>query len=132
VGTGGSTAGRGGTTGAGGTGGGTTGRGGTTGAGGTGGSTTGRGGTTGTAGGTGTNCVDNIRVMGYAYPGANPCSACVENNISREALCKQMLDCLEASYPCTGGCYLSCKNMGISGPTEGCVTALLTAASCSF
>ena len=93
-------------------------------AGGTGGSTAGRGGTTGTGGGTGANCVDNIMLMGYAYPGAMPCSACIENGMSREALCKQMLDCLETSYPCTGNCYLMCRNMGVSGPTEQCVTAL--------
>jgi hypothetical protein len=61
-----------------------------------------------------------------------PCSACVENMMSREALCKQMLDCLEAAYPCAigSGCYLSCRNMGISGPTEACVTSILSAASC--
>jgi hypothetical protein len=119
VGTGGSTAGRGGTTGAGGVVG-------------TGGSTAGRGGTTGAGGGTASNCVESIILMGYSHAGAMPCSACVENSISREALCKQMLDCLESNYPCTGGCYLNCRNMGISGPTEQCVIALMTAATCPY
>ena len=91
MGTGGSTAGRGGTTGTGGA----AGRGGST----------GTGGTTGTGGGTGANCVENIILMGYSYPPAMPCSACIDNNMSREAQCKQMLDCLEAGYPCTGNCY---------------------------
>jgi hypothetical protein len=137
VGTGGSTAGRGGsggTTGSGGTGGSTAGRGGS---GGTGGSTAGRGGssgttgsggTTGAGGTTGDNCVETIILMGYASPPAMPCSACLENGMSREMQCKAMIDCLEMNYPCTGNCHTQCRNMaGVSGPTETCVTALVNA-----
>jgi len=132
------TTGRGGTTGTAGTTGvaGTTGRGGTTGTAGRGGTTgtagtTGRGGTTGSGGGTGANCVDTIKMNGYSTPGAPPCSACMENGMSREMLCTKMIDCLEAMYPCTGNCYSQCSNTaGLSGPSAACVSAILTAASC--
>jgi hypothetical protein len=110
-----------GTTGAGGS---TGGRGGTTGMAGT-------GGTTGSGGGTGTNCVDTIKVNGYSAPGAPPCSACMENGMSRETLCTKMIDCLDAMYPCTGNCYSQCSNTaGLSGPSAACVSALLTAGNC--
>jgi hypothetical protein len=139
VGTGGSTAGRGGTTGTGGGSGtvgtgGSTGRGGTTGTGGgpgTGGSTAGRGGTTGSGGGTGTNCVDDVRVMGYAYPpAAMPCSACMDNQTSLETKCKAMIDCLVTKYPClTGQCLTDCLNTAQgSAVVSNCATALTTAA----
>jgi hypothetical protein len=117
---------------------GTPGTGGVTGSGGTGG-LAGRGGTTGTAGTTGTggagatgsNCVDNIKRMGYAYTAAMPCSACVEMGTSRETACRAMIDCLDAAS-CTSSssnCWLTCRNSnGISGPTESCVSALVAAA----
>jgi hypothetical protein len=113
-------------------GGGMAGRGGTTGQAGT----FGRGGTTGSGGrgGTGTtgaNCVDDIVNMNYAFPPAAPCSACMENNMSRQALCQAMIDCLNTTTPCSSSssnCWLTCRNMnGISGPTEACVLALVNA-----
>jgi hypothetical protein len=68
---------------------------------------------------------------GYASPPAMPCSACLENGMSRETQCKAMLDCLDTNYPCTGNCYTGCRNTnGVSGPSEACVMALLSAASC--
>jgi hypothetical protein len=68
---------------------------------------------------------------GYSAAGAPPCSACMENGMSRETLCTKMIDCLDAMYPCTGNCYSQCSNTaGLSGPSAACVTALLTAASC--
>jgi hypothetical protein len=135
------TGGRGGTTGgsAGGgsgtTGGSSAGRGGTTG-GSAGGSSAGRGGTTGGSGGssggtTGANCVDAIKVNMYTATGAPPCSVCMENGMSREMLCQKMIDCLDATTPCSSpsaNCWLSCRNSnGISGPTEKCVSDLVTA-----
>jgi hypothetical protein len=80
---------------------------------------------------TGANCVETIILNGYSTTGAMPCSACMENGMSRETPCKAMIDCLEMMYPCTGNCYSQCGNSaGISGPSAACVMALLTAASC--
>src|SRR5206468_2457989 len=77
--------------------GGTTGTAGTTGAAGRGGTTgtagaTGTAGTTGAAGRSGANCVDNIRVMGYAYSPAQPCSVCKDNQTDLSAKCMMMID----------------------------------------
>jgi hypothetical protein len=75
--------------------------------------------------------METIILNGYAATGAMPCSACTENGMSREMPCKAMIDCLEMSFPCTGNCYSQCRNSAsVSGPTETCVTALLTAADC--
>jgi hypothetical protein len=134
----------GGTTGAAGTGGGTTGaagNGGTPGAGGhvtagAGGSSTGSGGSPSTgAGGTagqGANCVDTIKKNGYSAPGAPPCSACKDNTTNESARCESAIGCLDTNYPCSGTCKTNCFNAAVADSVvQGCVNALLTAASCS-
>ena len=80
----------------------------------------------GAGGGTASNCVDDHHLAGYASPPAMPCSACMENGMSRETPCKAMLDCLEASFPCTGNCYSQCRNYCVvtAALTETCVMAL--------
>jgi hypothetical protein len=86
---------------------------------------------TGGAGMTGANCVDDIRVMGYAFPPAAPCSMCKDNQTSLETKCEAMIDCLAAKYPCTANCATECLNMvGGSGVLSTCVNAL-TAAACN-
>jgi hypothetical protein len=116
--------------------GGSGGRGGVTGTAGTAG-TAATAGTTGTAGGggrggtgiIGANCVENVKLMGYAYPPAMPCSACFEASTSLETKCRTMIDCLDANYPCTGNCYTMCLNTaGGTGPLSSCVTGLVDAA----
>ncbi len=83
----------------------------------------------GGAAGRGANCVEDIQLMGYAFPPAQPCSACFDNQTSLETKCEMMIDCLEASYPCTSNCYTQCLNMvGGSGVLTTCVNALTTAA----
>ena len=93
---------------------------------------------TGAAGMTGTggtpaaaNCVDEIRVMGYAFPPAQPCSMCKDNQTSLETKCEGYIDCLASKYPCTSNCATECLNMvGGSGVLSTCVNALITA-SCN-
>ena len=69
--------------GAGGVAGGTAG-GGAAGRGGVAGGAAGRGGGSGGAAGRGANCVEDIQLMGYAFPPAPPCSACFDNQTSLE------------------------------------------------
>jgi hypothetical protein len=94
--------------------------------------TTGGAGTNGAGGGgVGTNCVDTIKINGYAATGAQPCSACKDNQTSQTTACEAVIDCLDADYPCSGNCATQCANMaGASGVAQGCVSALLTAAAC--
>ena len=67
--------------------------------------------------------------MGYAYPPAMPCSACMDNQTSLEMKCKSMIDCMETNYPCNTGCQTNCLNtVGGSGVLSTCVNALTTAA----
>jgi hypothetical protein len=140
----------------GGTTGGAAGRTGSAGRSGSGGTTTGgaagRTGTTGTAGRTGTtgiagrtgaagvrgtagaggaaNCIDAIRQMNYAYPGAPACSMCTDNGSSLATKCESMIDCMAKSYPCTGNCETNCLNMANgTGVLQTCVDALI-GASC--
>ncbi|HVV16971.1 MAG TPA: hypothetical protein VHH90_07180, partial [Polyangia bacterium] len=91
---------------------------------------TGAAGARGTAGaGGGANCVDSIRQMGYAYPGAAPCSMCKDNTADLSTKCMSMIDCMEKSYPCAGNCETNCLNMsGGSGVLSTCVNALVAAA----
>ena len=128
--TGGSAAGRGGS---GGSTGGSTARGGA--GGGSGGSTggsTARGGAGGASGGTtGANCIDDIRVMGYAYPPAMACSACMDNQTSLEMKCKSMIDCMETSYPCNAAARRTVSTWWAAAACSlTCVNALI-AASCN-
>jgi hypothetical protein len=131
-------AGSGGVSGAGGRTGGSGGGGGTTGAGGTVG-TGGRGGSTGTGGGTGGaspdagggsgNCITDIKNGGYAFPPADPCSACRDNATLLEMKCTAMIDCLQPKWPCSGNCWTECLNqVGGSGVVANCVDELTTAA----
>ncbi len=94
---------------------------------------TGTGGTaTGVAGSTGTaaNCVDAIKMAGYVA-GSQSCAACKDNNTSQASICEMVVDCLDKMYPCTGNCQLGCYNSaGASGVVMGCVSALLSAATC--
>jgi hypothetical protein len=91
---------------------------------------TGGAGSTGTAGAGGAaNCVDQIRQMGYAYPGAPACSMCKDNTTDLSTKCMSMIDCVEKSYPCSGNCQTNCLNMvGGSGVLSTCVNALVSAA----
>jgi hypothetical protein len=102
---------------------------------------TGTGGITGTGGTTvgrdaGTplpdsagNCLSQVISNGYACGSTPPCSACKDNQTSKTAECQGVLDCLEASYPCTGNCETECFNKnGGNGPVQTCVNALQTAA----
>ncbi|HSS37869.1 MAG TPA: hypothetical protein VLT58_03795, partial [Polyangia bacterium] len=83
---------------------------------------------TGGAGG-GANCVDSIRQMGYAYPGAPACSMCKDNTADLSTKCTTMIDCIAKSYPCTGNCETNCLNMsGGSGVLSTCVNTLVAAA----
>jgi hypothetical protein len=71
-----------------------------------------------------------IQSAGYAAPPAAPCSACMDNGTSLANKCKQMIDCLGASWPCTGNCETSCLNqIGGNFVLEACVSNL-TAAAC--
>ena len=130
----GGTSGTGGTAGAAGAGarGGTTGSAGTTGAGGT-------GGAAGTAGGAGrggaggmpigANCADSIKLNGYAWPPAQPCSACLDNGISQATKCESIINCVDQNYPCTGNCLTNCQNQaGANLVVLSCVNSLLNAA----
>ena len=123
--------GRGGTTGRDAGAGGATGSGGRTGAGGitgTGGTTVGRDAGTPLPDSAGT-CLSQVISKGYACGSAPPCSACKDNQTSKTAECQGVLDCLEASYPCTGNCETECFNKnGGNGPVQTCVNALQTAA----
>ncbi|MFL5305889.1 MAG: hypothetical protein ACJ8F1_11790, partial [Polyangia bacterium] len=100
------------------------------------GGSTGGGGRTGSAGSRGTggagggaNCVDSIRQMGYAYPGAPACSMCKDNTTDLSTKCMDMVDCLEKGYPCAGNCQTNCLNMsGGSGVLSTCVNALVKVA----
>jgi hypothetical protein len=99
-----------------------------------GGAKTGSGGTAGGAGGArggsggATNCVDAIRDNGYAYSGAQPCSACLDNGINRSAACQAVIDCLADSYPCSGNCVINCENnAGANTVVKLCVENLYTA-----
>ena len=75
------------------------------------------------------NCLEAIKVNGYAFPPANPCSACKENSVSRETICVAMIDCLAAKYPCTGNCWSDCRNKaGANSISELCATDLKNAA----
>ncbi len=67
--------------------------------------------------------------MGYAYPGAAPCSECKDNQISMESKCTMTIDCLETNYPCSGNCFTTCINMvGANTVVATCVSALTSAA----
>jgi hypothetical protein len=55
---------------------------------------------------------------------------CKENSTDLSKNCMSMIDCLEAAYPCTGNCYNGCQNVNGDAVVGGCVSALLTAASC--
>jgi hypothetical protein len=89
----------------------------------------------GGAGGTGAggaggaaNCVVAIQNAGYAFPPADPCSACKDNGISLQTKCEGMIDCLASMWPCTGNCHTQCLNtVGGSGVLDACVSALTTA-----
>jgi hypothetical protein len=119
-----------GTTGAGGAGG-ISGTGGGSGTGGTNaaGGTIGTAGTTGTAGAGGTsspkNCVDAIKLNGYSFTGAEPCSACKENGADESVKCEMLIDCEDSAYPCTGNCQINCQNMaGADSAVLGCASSL--------
>jgi hypothetical protein len=113
--------------------GGVTGNGGVTGSGGAagvGGAKTGTGGTAGggTTGSGGANCVETIRMDGYAHPGAQPCAACTDNTVNRSAVCRTVIDCLASAYPCIGNCETNCQNnAGATTVVEACVDALVSA-----
>src|SRR5665213_2668491 len=100
--------------------------------GGTAGTTGGAAGTTGTgSGGAGgaKNCIDAIKLNGYAATGAPPCSACKDNQTDESAKCEAMIDCEDAAgCPGTGGCVLTCSNSaGASSVEQACVSALVSA-----
>ena len=103
------------------------------------------GGTTGSAGGTtgiagmngaggrmfdaGTNCVTAMIAAGYSAGTATPCSACMENGMSKTATCMAIIDCIAPMYPCGTMCVTECQNRNSgSGPVNGCVNALMMAA----
>jgi hypothetical protein len=92
---------------------------------GAGGAITGAGG----AGGGASNCVGAIQAGGYAFAGVAPCSDCHDNSLSLADKCVGMVDCMAASWPCTGNCATMCLNsVGGSGPVNSCVSALISAA----
>ncbi len=92
------------------------------------------GGTTGAAGSSGTasNCVDAIKLAGYAA-GGQACSACKENGADKSMNCMKVIDCLDTNYPCgsANNCALQCNNSGSADSiVSACVTTLLSAAAC--
>ncbi len=91
-------------------------------------------GTGGAAGASGAkNCVDAIKLAGYAAGTAAPCSACKENGADKSMSCTKVIDCLDTNYPCGSAmnCALGCNNMGSADSVVTvCVNALLTAGSC--
>jgi hypothetical protein len=75
------------------------------------------------------NCLTQLIANNYVCGSTPPCSACKDNSTSKAAECQAVLDCLGASYPCTGNCTTECFNKnGGNGPVQTCVTALQTAA----
>ncbi|HEX7499142.1 MAG TPA: hypothetical protein VF524_02445 [Polyangia bacterium] len=114
-----------------------------TGGAGTGGSTASTGGAGGlaTGGTTGTqdaappppdsagNCLGQVISNNYACGDVPPCSACKDNSTSKSAECQAVINCIEASYPCTGNCTTECFNKnGGNAPVQVCVKALQAAA----
>jgi hypothetical protein len=75
------------------------------------------------------NCLTRLIANNYVCGSAPPCSACKDNSTSKAVECQAVLDCIEASYPCSGNCTTECFNKnGGNGPVQTCVTALQTAA----
>jgi hypothetical protein len=53
----------------------------------------------------------------------------MDNQVSVEAKCVMLIDCLETNYPCTGNCHAQCRNtVGANAVVDVCATALITAA----
>lgn len=76
------------------------------------------------------NCMGLVISNGYACGSVTACSACTSNGTSREAACKNGIDCLAArGVPCDGNCMLTCLNSaGADSQTAACITALQNAA----
>jgi hypothetical protein len=77
------------------------------------------------------NCLETVKTNGYAFPPANPCSACQENSESKETACIAMIDCLATNHPCTdaNNCWTNCRNKAMaSSVSERCASDLKKAA----
>jgi hypothetical protein len=81
------------------------------------------------------SCIEKFRTNGYSLgTDASPaaCSSCIENLISREALCKAMIDCVAPGWPACArgtGCWTTCQNnSGSNSVVETCVANLTNAA----
>lgn len=89
------------------------------------------GGARGTGGGGGANCITAIQAANYSV-GSLRCADCKENTVSRESTCIALVDCLGASWPCTGNCATDCRNKVVANSVvQGCVDALTAAAMCN-
>jgi hypothetical protein len=88
----------------------------------------GSGGSGGGGAGGAANCVDAIKKSGYAYSGAQPCSACIDSGVDRSGACEALIDCLDSNYPCSGNCVLSCDTTaGATAVVKQCVENLYNA-----
>jgi hypothetical protein len=71
----------------------------------------------------GANCISTIQMNNYTS-GAVSCAGCLDHSTSIGPQCMMMIDCLGASYPCTGNCYTMCFNkVGGSNPLADCMTS---------
>jgi hypothetical protein len=69
--------------------------------------------------------------MGYAFPPADPCSACFDNQLDLSVKCQAMIDCVGSMWPCSSNCWTQCLNSPSvqgSGVLDGCARRLATAA----
>jgi hypothetical protein len=72
--------------------------------------------------------MNDVITNGYICNGMS-CASCRDNDTSLEDKCRKMVDCLQASWPCTGNCWLECFNKsGGSGVLDTCVKLLQNAA----
>jgi hypothetical protein len=75
------------------------------------------------------SCYATIVNNGYKCGSAPACSACIVNNVSKEAECKKGLDCLAAAGPsCDSNCQLNCLNQAGDAQVGACIKALTTPA----
>ena len=85
------------------------------------------GGRSGVGGSGSDSCVSAVQAGPYAFPPADPCSACMDHATSREMQCKAGIDCLASKWPCDSNCKLGCLNMAGDTVIQTCVRDLVNA-----
>jgi hypothetical protein len=82
-----------------------------------------------TAGDAPASCYVTIVSNGYACGSTPACSACKDNGTSKEAECKQGIDCMAAvGASCDSNCQMNCLNRAGNSVVQACIKSLQVAA----